>query len=60
MRRLWLIVVIALLGTGVQPAAAQVPTAEQLELLKTMSPEDRQALMEQLGLGSLTVLHRFE
>jgi protein involved in polysaccharide export with SLBB domain len=31
---------------------AQVPTAGQLELLKSMSPEDRQALMEQLGLGS--------
>jgi polysaccharide biosynthesis/export protein len=30
---------------------AQVPTAEQLELLRSMSPEDRQALMEQLGLG---------
>ena len=50
MSRLWLFVVIALLGAGVQPALAQVPTAEQLELLKTMSPEDRQALMEQLGL----------
>jgi len=51
MSRLWLFVVIAILGAGVQPAAAQVPTPEQLELLKSMSPEDRQALMEQLGLG---------
>jgi len=54
MSRLCLFVVIALLGAGVQPAASQVPTPEQLELLKTMSPEDRQALMEQLGLGSMT------
>ena len=54
MSRLLLVVVIALLGAGVQPASSQVPTAEQLELLKTMSPEDRQALMEQLGLGSMT------
>jgi len=52
MIRVWLVVVIALLGVGVQPASSQVPTAEQLELLKTMSPEDRQALMEQLGIGS--------
>jgi protein involved in polysaccharide export with SLBB domain len=33
------------------PATAQVPTPEQLELLRSMSPEDRAALMEQLGLG---------
>ena len=38
---------------GSVPAIAQVPTAEQLELLKSMSPEDRQALMEQLGLGGM-------
>lgn len=50
MSRLWLFVVFAVLGAGVQPAASQVPTAAQLELLKSMSPEDRQALMEQLGL----------
>jgi polysaccharide export outer membrane protein len=54
MSRLWLFVVIAILGAGVQPAASQVPTKEQLELLKTMSPEDRQALMEQLGLDEMT------
>jgi polysaccharide export outer membrane protein len=30
---------------------AQVPTAEQMELLRSMSPEDREALLEQLGLG---------
>lgn len=50
MRRLWSIVLISMLGAFVRPAAAQVPTAEQLELLQSMSPEDRQALMEQLGL----------
>lgn len=33
------------------PVAAQVPTADQLELLRSMSPEDREALMEQLGIG---------
>ncbi len=37
------------------PVSAQVPTAEQLELLQSMSPEDRQALMEQLGLGGSVV-----
>jgi protein involved in polysaccharide export with SLBB domain len=30
---------------------AQVPSDEQLELLRSMSPEDREALMEQLGVG---------
>ena len=39
------------LSTLAAPVAAQVPTAEQLELLQSMSPEDRQALMEQLGIG---------
>jgi protein involved in polysaccharide export with SLBB domain len=29
---------------------AQVPTAEQLELLRSLSPEDRDALMKQLGI----------
>jgi protein involved in polysaccharide export with SLBB domain len=36
---------------GVLPAVAQIPTPEQLELLRSMSPEDREALMEQLGVG---------
>jgi protein involved in polysaccharide export with SLBB domain len=36
---------------GSLPVSAQVPTAEQLELLRGMSPEDREALMEQLGIG---------
>jgi protein involved in polysaccharide export with SLBB domain len=43
----WVLLAVSL------PAMAQVPTPtpEQLELLRSMSPEDRQALMEQLGLG---------
>jgi polysaccharide export outer membrane protein len=40
-----------MLATVVSPAVAQGPTAEQIELLRTMSPEDREALMEQLGIG---------
>jgi len=51
----WLIVVFALLGAAASPALAQVPTAEQIELLKSMSPEDRSALLEQLGLDSAMV-----
>jgi polysaccharide export outer membrane protein len=37
------------------PALSQAPTAEQIELLRTMTPEDRSALLEQLGIdaGSL-------
>jgi polysaccharide biosynthesis/export protein len=31
------------------------PTPEQLELLRSMSPEDREALLEQLGLGGALV-----
>jgi len=54
MIRSWLFVAIVFLAVGVPLAVAQVPTPEQLELLKTMSPEDRQALMDQLGLdGSM-------
>ncbi|HKU90679.1 MAG TPA: SLBB domain-containing protein [Steroidobacteraceae bacterium] len=40
---------------GMPPASAQVPTAEQLELLRSMSPEDREALMEQLGIGGAVI-----
>jgi polysaccharide biosynthesis/export protein len=40
---------------GLPPASAQVPTAEQLELLRSMSPEDREALMEQLGIGGAVI-----
>jgi protein involved in polysaccharide export with SLBB domain len=45
------ILVAAVLLAGSLPVPAQVPTGEQLELLRTMSPEDREALLEQLGLG---------
>ena len=41
----------AVLLAGTVLAQAQVPSPEQLELLRSMSPEDRSALMEQLGLG---------
>jgi protein involved in polysaccharide export with SLBB domain len=33
------------------PASAQVPTSQQMEMLRSLSPADRQQLMEQLGLG---------
>lgn len=32
------------------PASAQVPTSQQMEMLRSLSPADRQQLMEQLGL----------
>ncbi|HVQ14196.1 MAG TPA: SLBB domain-containing protein [Vicinamibacterales bacterium] len=47
----FLLVVLAMCGLAVQ-TQAQVPTAEQMELLRSMSPEDRDALMQQLGVGS--------
>jgi polysaccharide export outer membrane protein len=50
MRRFSLIVSALLFSTASVPSFAQVPTAEQLELLRTMSPEDRRALMNQLGI----------
>lgn len=55
MRRAWLLVLIAVLAGGGMSAVAQVPTPEQLEMLRSMSPEDRQALMEQLGLGGTSL-----
>jgi polysaccharide export outer membrane protein len=55
MRRAFLILTAALMLTGAASTRAQVPTAEQLELLRTMSPEDRQALMEQLGIGGSVI-----
>jgi polysaccharide biosynthesis/export protein len=54
-RGLFCFVVACLLAGAAGPLLAQIPTAEQLELLRSMSPEDREALMEQLGLGG-TVL----
>jgi polysaccharide biosynthesis/export protein len=52
MSKVWSIALIALLS-AFQPSVAQVPSAEQLELLRNLSPEDREALMEQLGLGEV-------
>ncbi len=53
MLRGWLIGLMVVWLAGALPAKAQLPTptAEQLELLQSMSPEDREALMEQLGIG---------
>ena len=52
-----LLVLAACAGAGRcrRRSLAQVPTAEQLELLRSMSPEDREALMEQLGLGGAVI-----
>jgi hypothetical protein len=44
------VVVCAVIACSM-PAMAQVPSAEQLELLRSLSPEDREALMEQLGIS---------
>ena len=51
MRSGLLVLAAILLVSAWTPSHAQVPTAEQLELLRSMSPEDRAALMEQLGVG---------
>lgn len=51
-----LLVLAALLGlAALTPTYAQVPTSEQLELLRTMSPEDRAALMKQLGIDGSVI-----
>jgi protein involved in polysaccharide export with SLBB domain len=49
----WLVLAACAVFSASSPALAQVPTPEQLELLRSMSPEDREALMSQLGLGGL-------
>jgi polysaccharide biosynthesis/export protein len=53
MLRGWLIGLMVVLLASALPARAQLPTptAEQVELLQSMSPDDREALMEQLGIG---------
>ncbi len=53
-RGLSVLAALLVLATSI-PVAAQIPTADQLELLRSMSPEDREALMEQLGLGGTTL-----
>src|SRR5687768_11870000 len=55
MRSVVLVLSAILLATVSPTAVAQVPSAEQLELLRSMSPEDREALMEQLGLGGASL-----
>lgn len=54
MRKMRLMLLSVLLALGATPALAQLPTptAAQLELFKSMSPEDREAIMDQLGLDS--------
>jgi polysaccharide export outer membrane protein len=51
MRSGWLFSLSVVALAAWLPAAAQVPSSEQLELLRSLSPEDREALMEQLGVG---------
>ena len=53
MLRRWLILAAASLLTVTLPGFSQSPTADQLELLRSLSPEDREALLEQLGLGGV-------
>jgi protein involved in polysaccharide export with SLBB domain len=47
--------VLALSAPVVVLSQVTVPTPEQLEILRSMSPEDREALMEQLGLGGVNL-----
>jgi polysaccharide biosynthesis/export protein len=51
LRGLWIFAAAFLLSAGAAPVFAQVPTTEQIELLRSMNPEDRAVLMEQLGVG---------
>jgi protein involved in polysaccharide export with SLBB domain len=50
MRSGLVVLAAALVCAASVPSYAQIPTAEQLELLRTMSPDDRDALMKQLGI----------
>src|SRR5262249_35586369 len=52
MQRLRSILIGVWLFVAAWPLHAQVPSTDQLELLRSMSPEDRAALMEQLGIGA--------
>jgi protein involved in polysaccharide export with SLBB domain len=54
MRRGWLLIAALWALSGPISVVAQAPTPEQLELLREMSPEDRSALMESLGLGKIS------
>jgi polysaccharide export outer membrane protein len=55
MRRGLLVLAAFMVIAGSGPVVAQVPTAEQLELLRGMSPEDREALMQQLGISGAVI-----
>ncbi|HLA73898.1 MAG TPA: SLBB domain-containing protein [Steroidobacteraceae bacterium] len=50
MSKKWLIVWAAVMAAASLPVSAQVPTADQLEILKSLSPEQREALERQLGV----------
>ncbi len=41
-----------LLGLMTLPALAQMPTAEQIQMLQNLTPEQRQMLLDQLGAGA--------
>ena len=51
--QIWSIVGSTLLGIFFAGASslAQVPSAEQIELLRSLSPEDRDALLKQMGIS---------
>jgi protein involved in polysaccharide export with SLBB domain len=57
MLRQFLVLTALLALAGPVPVLSQVPapTPEQLELLRSMGPEDREALLEQLGLSGAIV-----
>ncbi len=50
-----LLVLIFVTALPLTSSIAQVPSAEQLELLRSMNPEDRSALLEQLGIDESVV-----
>jgi protein involved in polysaccharide export with SLBB domain len=50
MRRGFFLIAALLALSGSMAVVGQVPTAEQIEILRNMSPEDREALMESMGL----------
>jgi protein involved in polysaccharide export with SLBB domain len=54
-KALSVLAVVVVLAAINPPALAQVPSAEQIELLRSLSPEDRDALMQQLGLGDMVL-----
>lgn len=53
LKKAFVAVVAAVVLCASVPAAAQaqVPSADQLQMLRDLSPEDRAALMQQLGIG---------